>query len=110
LFKRIVFTLLEFIVFCALLVVGGYWDIVRLLIQMKAPALNIIPLVKFHISSTQDWVANGFLFALVFLLLLLAAQAWRKTIGNSGPLTVLAFIIAVVLSLALKLGLPPANS
>ncbi len=109
-FKRIVFTLLEFIVFCALLVVGGYWDIVRLLIQIRVPALNVVPLVKFHISATQDWVANGFLFALAFLLLLLAVQAWRRTIGNSGPLTVLAFLVAVVLSLALKLGLPPASS
>jgi hypothetical protein len=110
LFKRIVFTLLEFIVFCVLLIVGGYWDFVRLIIQMRAPALNIIPLLRIHnITATHDWVANGFVFALVFLLLLLAAQAWRRTIGNSGPLTLLAFLVAVVLSLAFKLGLPPAN-
>ncbi len=110
-FKRIVFTLLEFIVFCVLLFVGGYWDFVHLLIQVRAPALNLIPVVRIHnITATQDWVANGFLFALAFLLLLLVAQAWRKTIGNSGPLTFLAFLVAVVLSFALKLGLPPASS
>jgi hypothetical protein len=55
-------------------------------------------------------VANGFLFALAFLLLLLVVQALRRTIGNSGPLTFLAFLVAVLLSFALKLGLPPASS
>ncbi len=108
--KRIFLTLLQFLAFAVLLAIGGYWDVIRLLLQLKAPALNFIPLLKFHISATHDYVANGLLFAGVLFVLLLLIEAWRKVLKPWAALTTFAFILAFVLSLAMKLGLPPVAS
>jgi len=108
--KRILLTLLQFFIFCALLMVGGYWDVIRLLIELRAPSLNVIPLWKFsNITATHDLVANGIIFASVFLVILLLWQAFRRTLKSSASLTLLAFLVAVVICFACKVGLPPAS-
>jgi len=105
-----ILTLLQFIIFVVLLAVGGYWDIVHLLIQMRAPSLNIIPLVKFPITSSHILVANGLIFATALLVLILLFQLLRKKLHPWASLTVLAYVLALCLGFALKLGLPPADN
>jgi hypothetical protein len=109
--KRILFALLQFFAFCALFMVGGYWDIVRLLIELRLPSLNVIPLWKIsNITATHDLVANGIVFAAVLLVILLVWQAVRKTLRTSAPLTLVAFAAAALICFACKVGLPPAAS
>ena len=99
--KRILLTLLQFLVFGALLVVGAFWALVRLL----WPPIAFIPVWHYQISATHDFIANGLIFALAFLVFLLLIQALRKTLKSSGVFTTLAFLVAVALSLIMKLGL-----
>jgi hypothetical protein len=108
--KRVLLTLMQFLAFCFLMAIGGYWDIIHLLIQIKAPALSFIPLLKFHVSATHDFVADGLLFASILFLLILILEAARKTLKPWAALTTLAFAAAVILCLAMKLGLPPVAS
>jgi hypothetical protein len=107
--KRLFLTVLQFVVFCALLAIGGYWDIIHLLLQIKAPALNVIPLWKIQISADTVLVANGLVFATVFLLLLLLLQALRRVLRPWAAISLVTYLAAVVLGFALKLGLPPAS-
>jgi len=107
--KRILLTALQFLAYLGLLMLGGYWDIVRLLLEMRAPAFNVIPLLKFHVTAAHDLIANGIVFALVLLLVLLIIQAARRLLRVWAPLSVLAFALALALSLYLKMGLPPAS-
>lgn len=110
--KRIVLAVFQFIVFLALLGVGGYWDIVRLLLEFR-PGLkwlaDLLPLVKFQVTSTHVLVANGIIFAGVLCVLILLVEAIRKAARVTMLTTVLTYLIAVVLSLAVKVGLPPAS-
>jgi hypothetical protein len=103
--KRIVLFLLQFVAFCALLIVGGDWDIVRLSLAIRRPALNIIPLWKFHITANYDYIANGLIFALALLLLILLLEALRKALRPWATISVVAFLAAWALSLVVKLGL-----
>ncbi len=108
--KRILLFLLQLIAFAVLLMIGGYWDFVRLYLQFKQPALNVIPLWKFHISANYDLVANGIFFAAILLVLILIFEALRKRLRPWATLSVLAFVLAVVVSLFARLGLPPSHS
>lgn len=106
--KRILLTLLQFVVFCVLLAVGGYWDFIHLLIRLKAPALGFIPLWKIdHFTPTHDLILNGLIFATVLWLVIVVLQALRRRLLPGAVLTTLAYVLAVVLCFALKLGLPP---
>jgi len=107
--KRILLTLLQFLAFCILLMVGGYWDIIRLVLQLRAPSLNLIPLWKVHLSASHDLIANGLVFAFLLLLLLLGLQAWRRCLRPWAALSTLAFVAAAVLCFAAKVGLPPSS-
>jgi hypothetical protein len=99
--KRIFLTLLQFLVFGALLVVGAFWALVRIFY----PSLGFIPVWRFQAGATHDFVANGLIFALVLLVIILLIEALRKALKPGGVLTVLAFALAVALSFAMKLGL-----
>jgi hypothetical protein len=98
--KRILLTLLQFLAFGVLLVVGAFWAFVRIF----CPSLAFIPVWQFQISATHDFVANGVIFAVTFFAVLILIEAVRKTLKSSGPLTVAAFLVAVVLGFAMKLG------
>jgi hypothetical protein len=98
--KRILLTLLQFVAFGALLVLGSFWALVGIFY----PSLTMIPVWRFHVSATQDFVANGIIFAVVLLALLLLVEALGKALKPWGALTALAFLLAVALSLVMKLG------
>lgn len=112
--KRILLTLLQFFAFCGLFYVGGNWDAIRFGQEVRAMTThttfwNPIPTIKYPISSTHTLIANGLVFALVLLLLLLGLQAWRRALRPWALLTLLAFIVAAVLCFSKMIGLPPAG-
>jgi hypothetical protein len=112
--KRIVLTLLQFIVFLALIAVGGNWDAVNLAVEMHAlqqhkTASLLVPVFKYPMGS-HILIANGLIFATVLLLLILLFLLLRKKLHPWALLSLLAFALAVCLGFAMKLGLPPADS
>jgi len=112
--KRIILTLLQFIVFIVLLAVGGNWDAINLMFEMRAlqqhkTASMLIPVFKYPIGS-HILIANGLLFATVLLVLILLLLLLLKKLHPWAWLSLLAFVLAVCLGLAMKLGLPPADS
>ncbi len=113
--KRISLTILQFIVFIGLLAVGGNWDAVNLSLELRQMQNNqvphvLLPTLKYPVSSTHILIANGILFATVLLLLLLFIEILSKKLKPWAALTLLAYVLAVILGFALKLGLPPAST
>jgi len=111
--KRIALTILQFLIFIALLAVGGNWDIINLTLQIRAmekhtTAFNPIPVIKTQISSGHILIADGLIFATVLLIIILLIEALRKKLKPWAALSILAFVLAVFLGFAMKLGLPPA--
>jgi hypothetical protein len=98
--KRILLTLLQFLAFGALLVLGSFWALIALIY----PPLTIVPVWRFHVSATQEFVANGLVFAAVLLALLLLVEVMRKALRPWATLTMLAFVLAVALGFVMKLG------
>ncbi|MGA8939721.1 MAG: hypothetical protein WB439_11205 [Acidobacteriaceae bacterium] len=111
--KRIVLAVFEFAVYLLLLGIGGYWDVVRLLVGGYAPwlsgLLSLLPLIKFQVSSTHILIADGIIFAAVFCLIVLLIEALRKATRSTMATTTILYFVAVLLSLAFKVGLPPAS-
>lgn len=112
--KRILLTLLEFIVFIVLLAVGGNWDAVNLALEMHAlqqhkTANMLIPVFKYPVGS-HILIADGLIFATALLVLLLALFLLLKKLHPWAWLAVLAYLLAVCLAFAMKLGLPPADT
>jgi len=99
--KRILLTLLQFLAFGALLVLGAFWALAGLFY----PRLAVIPVWRFQAGLTHDFIANGLIFALVLLVILLVIEALCKALKPWAALTTLAFVLAVALSLVMKLGL-----
>ena len=113
--KRISLTILQFIAFIGLLAVGGNWDAVNLSLEMRQMQNNQAPhvflsTIKYPVSSTHILIANGILFATVLLLLILLIELLSKKLKPWASLTLLAYVLAVVLGFAMKLGLPPAST
>jgi len=112
--KRILLTLLQFIIFIVLLAVGGNWDAINLALEMHAlqqhKAVSVlIPVFKYPVGS-HILIANGLIFATVLLVLILLLLLVLKKLHPWALLTVLAYVLAVCLGFAMKLGLPPADN
>jgi hypothetical protein len=113
--KRISLTILQFIAFIGLLAVGGNWDAVNLSLELRQLQNNqvphvLLPTLKYPVSSTHILIANGILFATVLLLLILLIEVLSKKLKPWAALTLLAYVLAVILGFAMKLGLPPAST
>jgi hypothetical protein len=112
--KRIILTLLQFIVFIALLAVGGNWDAINLALEIRAmqqhkAASVLIPSFKYPMGS-HILIANGLIFATVLLLLILLFLLLRKKLHPWALLSLLAYVLAICLGFAMKLGLVPADN
>jgi hypothetical protein len=108
-FKRAIYTFLQFVSFCGLFFVGGYWAAVRLALELRALQNQsamppMIPLWKMHVNPHLDYVLNGLIFAAVLLVVILIIQAIRKRTRLNSGWTLLAFGLAFLLSLAFKSG------
>jgi len=113
--KRISLTILQFIAFISLLAVGGNWDAVNLSLEMRQLQHNQTPHVflqtlRYPVSSTHILIANGILFATILLVIILLIEVLSKKLKPWASLTLLAYVLAVVLGFAMKLGLPPAST
>ena len=112
--KRIILTLVQFIIFVALLAVGGNWDAINLSLEMQQMQKGQAPhvymaTVKYPLGS-HILIANGLIFAGALLLIILLFLLFRKRMHPWALLSVLAFVLAVCLGFALKLGLVPAGT
>ncbi len=112
---RISLTLLQTLAFGGLFFVGGYWAEVRLALELRAMQRHVamptlIPLWRWHISATLDYVANGLIFASVLLVLILVLEALRKRLRPWATLSLLAFVIAFVASLLVHSGFVPLSN
>ncbi len=111
--KRSIFAFLQFVCFCALFYVGGYWAFVRLSVELRALQHGMVdpppmpPLWKMNINPSMDYVLNGVIFALAFLALILIVQAIRKRLRPNAIWSIGAFVLAFVLSLIMHSGFVP---
>ncbi|HEX4156365.1 MAG TPA: hypothetical protein VHY48_12200 [Acidobacteriaceae bacterium] len=107
--KRIVLFLLQLLSFGALMWIGGFWDVLHLQAEVTHSVWASIPVFKYPVSSTHILIADGLIFAGVLLLIILLLQALARRLRPWAALSVVAYIIAAVVTLALKVGLPPAS-
>ncbi|HEY4358813.1 MAG TPA: hypothetical protein VGN16_23905 [Acidobacteriaceae bacterium] len=108
--KRILITLFQFACFCGLFYVGGYWDIIHLTLAIRYPRFNVIPLWKFHINPSLDYIANGLIFASILFVLILLFEALRRRLRPWALLTTLAFVLASIASMVVKSGFLPISN
>jgi hypothetical protein len=107
--KRIVLFLLQLLAFGGLMWVGGFWDILHLQAEVTHSVWASIPVLKCQVSSTHILIADGLIFAGVLLVLILLLEALGRRLRPWASVSVLAYVIAAVITLALKVGLPPAS-
>ena len=115
---RTLITLLQLAAFVELFQWGGAWAEVRLGIEMNAlyqhkpiPGwLSLFPLLKMHVSSTLDYVANGLAFAAVLLVVIWIEQALRKRLKPWALVTLAMFLLAFVYSLLRHSGFVPLSN
>jgi hypothetical protein len=98
--KRILLTLLQFAAFLGLMFFGGNWDILRLTqevraLQSGASFWNPIPTIKFPLGATHVLIADGIVFALVLLVIIVIIQAIVKKLRPWAGLSVLALVLAL---------------
>jgi hypothetical protein len=110
--KRLLSTFLQFIAFCVLFYVGGFWAEVRLALELRAlehqtSPLPMLPLWKVQVNPHLEYVLNGLVFALALLVLILLIQAIRKRVRSHSGWTLLAFVLAFLLSLLVHSGFVP---
>jgi hypothetical protein len=90
--KKFLFTLLQFFLFLIVFVVGSFLH-----------PLNIHWHNSVTATGARYFVADGLLLSLGLLILIVIAQAIRKRLCNT-TWTVIAFVLAVAVAYAMKLG------
>lgn len=113
--KRILLTFVQFACFCGLFYVGGYWAEIRFGLEVRAFSKHtapppMIPLWKFHINPSLDYIANGLIFASILFLLILLFEALRRRLRPWALLTTLAFVLAFIASIVVKSGFLPISN
>lgn len=91
---KVVLFILQFFLFISAFAVGSF-----------LPGAHLMPMWVVPAGATRNFVVDGLVMACVLLLLILALEATRKRLRSAGGLTVLAFVLAVMLGLAMKFGL-----
>ena len=90
--KKFLFTLLQFFLFLIVFAVGSFLH-----------PFNLHWANTVTTAGARYFVADGLLMALGLLLVIVIAQAVRKRLCNT-TWTVIAFILAVAIAYAMKLG------
>jgi hypothetical protein len=98
--KRILLTLLQFAAFLGLMFFGGNWDILRFTQEMRAMTTgatvwNPIPTIKFPLGASHVLIADGIVFALALLVVILIIEAIAKKLRPWAGLSVLALVLAL---------------
>jgi uncharacterized membrane protein len=114
--KRILYPILQFAAFLGLLFIGGMWDSLNMSYEMRQmangtplPAVHpLMATIKIPIGS-HILIAQGVLFATFLLVLILLIQAIAKKLKPWAVYTIGAYVLAILVAYATKMGLPPAS-
>ena len=92
--KKVLFTLLQFVLF--------------LLVSVVGIALPIFHLLPSHVTTlaggTRGLEWDGVILMVALFTLILAIEAFRKRLSAAAPWTTLAFVLAAIVEYAMKLG------
>jgi hypothetical protein len=89
---KIVLAVLQFLLFLAVFFVGSI-----------LPAIGLMPMKTIAAGPNRVFVLDGLIMMVLVYLLILAIEAARRRLRSGGPTTI-AFILALVLGLAMKFG------
>lgn len=92
---KYVLAFLQFLLFLLLFFVGS----------IILPVYGLLPNMTVALGPNRTFTYDGLVLALVVYLLLLAIEAVRKTLRSSGLRTTVAFVLAVVVGLLMKVGI-----
>ncbi|HZL27108.1 MAG TPA: hypothetical protein VFC39_11310 [Acidobacteriaceae bacterium] len=90
---KIVLAILQFILFLCVFFVGSI-----------LPAVGLMPMKTIPAGVNRVFVLDGLLMMVFVYLIILGIEAARRRLRSGGGLTTLAFILALVLGLAMKFG------
>ena len=97
--KRVISVVLQTILLLAVFGIGSF-----------LPAFNMLPMWKMGAGATHDFVLDGLVLMIVLYLIILAIEALQKRLRNSGVLSTIAFVLALILGFAMKLGMVSVGS
>jgi hypothetical protein len=106
--KRVLLTFLQFLVFVGLLFAGGFWPLVRLFALGTGNSLVTwlykVPVWKMTLSATHFVNMNGYIYASALLVLILLIEGVRRKFHPWMALSMLAYVLALLVSLYQKYG------
>jgi len=91
--KRVIFTLLQFVLFLILFAAGGV-----------LPLFGLPSFISKWAEGTRGFQWDGVFLMLALLVAILLIEALRKRIRSASPWTALSFALAAVAGLAMKFG------
>jgi hypothetical protein len=97
--KRLISVVLQTILFLAVFGIGSF-----------LPAFNLLPMWKMGAGATHDFVLDGLVFMILLYLIILGIEALQKRVRNSGALSTIAFVLALVLGFVMKFGMVSVGS
>lgn len=100
--KRVLFTLLQFVLFLILFFLG---DFLPILSSFLPSFLRLPSLITKWANGTRGFQWDGILLMLVLFVLILLIEALRKRIRSAAPWTTLALALAAIAGLVMKFGL-----
>jgi uncharacterized BrkB/YihY/UPF0761 family membrane protein len=92
--KRVFFTILQFVLFLLTFAVGSF-----------LPAFQLLPKIATKFAGgTRLFLWDGVLLMIVLLAVILIIEVVRKRLRTAAVWTGMAFVLATLLGLAMKLG------
>ena len=91
--KKVLFTLLQFVLFLILFAAGGV-----------LPLFGLPSFISKWAEGTRGFQWDGVFLMLALLVAILLIEALRKRIRSASPWTALSFALAAVAGLAMKFG------
>lgn len=92
---KYVLAFLQFLLFLLLFFVGS----------IILPVYGLLPNMTVAFGTNRVFTYDGIVLALVVYVVLLGIEAARKSLRTSGMRTTLAFALAIVLGLVMKIGM-----
>lgn len=99
--KKVIFTLLQFVLFLCLFAIGSFLPILSSLLPSY---LHVPSNTLSFANGTRGFEWDGILLMLAIFVLILLIEALRKRFRNAAPWTALALALAAILGLAMKFG------
>ena len=99
--KKLLFTLLQFVLFLFAFAVGPFLPIIAVLAlhTLRSPSI-----ITKWANGTRGFQWDGILLMLAFFAVVLLIEALRKRIRSAAPWTALALALATIAGLIMKFG------